>query len=146
MKRFKVFLEDRNDSTLNGQTHSIIDGLNRSKNSIMNNNPNIHAKIIDQKNLKPLSPEEADEHDKAAAEAKKNGDYFTGSTFGNSKQRYSVQQALDHARSVPTKKIPTKGFVSQQVSDHWQVDIDRAKKAIPSKDQPILIMKHYSDS
>ena len=62
-KKMKTFLQFINEdldinSKLSGDTHSIIDGLNRSKNAIMNNNNQIHAKIIDQNNLKPLSKKE----------------------------------------------------------------------------------------
>lgn len=144
MKTFKQFLEEKT-SRLAGDTHSVIDGLNRGKNALMNNHSHISAKIIRQDNLKPLTDKEAQEHDKAAEEARKKGDFFTGSTFGNSKARYSVQHALDHAKTVKTKKISTKGFVSQQVGDHWQGNMERAKKAIPSHDKPILIMRHSSE-
>jgi len=147
MKTFLQFINEDLDinSKLNGDTHSIIDGLNRSKNATMNNNNQIHAKIIDQNNLKPLSKKEADDHDKIAAAARKKGDYFTGSTFGDGKQRYSVQHAIDHSKTVPTQKISTNGFVSQQVKDYWQGDINRAKNAVPSADKPILIMKHQTN-
>jgi hypothetical protein len=141
MKTFKQFIKESSDE-LTGSTHSIIDGLNRGKNALMNNQNHIHAKIIDQKNLKPLTKDEADEHDRVADEARKKGDYFSGSTFGNSKNRYSVAHAINHAESVPTHKISTKGFVSQQVNDYWQGNMERAKRAIPSKNNPILIMKH----
>lgn len=123
-------------------THSIIDGLNRSKNAIMNKQRNIHAVEIDKSKLKALSPERAKELDDMAAVSRKQGDYFTGSTFGNEKARYSVQDALDLAKDQTTKKISTKGFVDDQVSKWWQGDIDRAKRAIPGKDKPILIMKN----
>lgn len=141
LKSFLQFVIEE-QSGLNGNTHSIIDGLNRGKNSLLNNQSQIHAKIIHEKDLNPLSPDEIDQHDRAAEAARKKGDYFTGSTFGNEKNRYSVQQALDHAKTVPTQKIPTSGFVTQQVNDHWQGNIERAKKAIPSEQHPILIMKH----
>ena len=141
MKTFKQFMKESSDK-LSGSTHSVIDGLNRGKNAIMNNQNHIHAKIIDQKNHKPLTKDQVDEHDRVADETRKNGDYFSGSTFGNSKNRYSVAHAIKHAESVPTRKISTKGFVSQQVNDHWQGDMERAKRAIPSKNNPILIMKH----
>jgi len=139
MKTFSNFLTEQQ---LSGETHSVIDGLNRGKHALMKNHTHIHAKVIDEKDLKPLSKDEAAEHDRAAAEARKKGDYFTGSTFGSATKRYSVQHALDHAKTVPTKKIPTKGFVSQQVNDHWQGNVERANKAVPSKEHPILIMKH----
>lgn len=127
---------------MSGETHSVIDGLNRGKNALMNGHSHIHAKVIDEKDLKPLSKDEAEEHDRAAAEARKKGDYFTGSTFGSATKRYSVQHAVDLANKVPTKRIPTKGFVSQQVGDYWQGNVERAKNAIPSAQHPILIMKH----
>ena len=123
-------------------THSIIDGLNRSKNAIMNKQRNIHAVEIDKSKLKALSPEKAKELDDMAAVFRKQGNYFTGSTFGNEKARYSVQDALDLAKDQTTKKISTKGFVDDQVSKWWQGDIERAKRAIPGKDKPILIMKN----
>ena len=144
MKTFKQFLEEQ-VPIMTGDSHSIIDGLNRGKNALMNDKKHIHAKIIDQKDLTPLSKEQADEHDRIAKAAREKGDYFTGSTFGDGKNRYSVQHALDHAKTVKTKKIPTKGFVSQQVGDYWQGNVERAKKAVPSRKTPILIMKHSED-
>lgn len=123
-------------------THSIIDGLNRSKNAIMNKQRNIHAVEIDKSKLTPLSPERAKELDTLSAEARKKGDYFTYSSFGNEKARYSVQDALELAKTQKPKKISTKGFVDDQVGKWWQGNLERAKKAVPGKDKPIIIMKN----
>jgi len=123
-------------------THSIIDGLNRAKNVELNKGSSIWTKEIDKSKLTPLSPERAKEFDVLSAEARKKGDYFSQSTFGNDKARYSVQDALDLSKDVPAKRIGTKGFVNDQVSKWWQGDLERAKRATPSKEFPILIMKN----
>jgi len=142
MKTFREFIKEGRGNSLNSKTHSIIDGLNRGKNAEMKGKSSIPAKIINQDDLKPLTPDEAAEHDRIAGEARKKGDYFTGSTFGNEKNRYSVAQAIAHAATKKTLNIPTKGFVRDQVRNYWQGNVDRAKKAIPSRQAPILIMKH----
>jgi hypothetical protein len=136
------YAAERAAKKLSSDTHSIIDGLNRSKNAIMNNQKTIYAVEIDKSKLVPLSTQRAKELDAAAAKARKSGDYFTGSTFGNDKVRYSVQDALDLAKTQKPKKISTQGFVDDQVSKWWQGDLERAKRAIPGKDKPILIMKN----
>ena len=142
MKTFKQFMTEGRGNSLTGKSHSIIDGLNRGKHAEMNKQSSIHAKVIHQRDLKPLSSDEAAEHDKVASAAREKGDFFSGSTFGDGKNRYSVAQAIEHSKSVKTKKVPTKGFVKQQVRDYWQGNVERAKKAVPGKDNPILIMKH----
>ena len=134
-----------NSEEMTSDTHSIIDGLNRSKNAIMNGHDLIPAKIInmDEINHLQLSPERTDQLDAKAKIARQNGDYFTYSTFGDEEgQRYSVQEVLNHAESKPVVNLPTKGFVSDQVNKWWQGDEDRAKKAIPSKDHPIIVLNH----
>jgi len=130
---------------MTSDTHSIIDGLNRSKNAIMNGHNSIPATIINMDKIDhlQLSPEKADQLDAKAKIARQNGDYFTYSTFGNEEgQRYSVQEVLNYAKSKPVVNLPTKGFVSDQVNKWWQGDEERAKKAIPSKDHPIIVLKH----
>lgn len=130
---------------LDADTHSIVDGLNRSKHAIVNGHKTIPAHIIDLKDLPPLSSQEAKQHDQMAQKARKIGDYFTGSTFGNKTTRYSVAAAIKHAKQTPVQEIPTAGFVEQQVRDYWQGNQKRAEKAIPSQEHPIIIAKHLAE-
>jgi hypothetical protein len=130
---------------LGADTHSIVDGLNRSKHAIENGHETIPAHIIDLKDLPPLSSQEAEQHDRMAEKARKNGDYFTGSTFGNKTTRYSVAAAIEHAKRTPVQEISTAGFVKQQVRDYWQGNEERTRKAIPSREHPIIIAKHLAE-
>ena len=142
MKTFKQWL---NEVKMTSETHSIIDGLNRGKHALMNGHKTIPSVVISKKHIDhlKLSPERSAELDKKAEEARRNGDYFSHSTFGDEHgNRWSVQEVLDHVKSKPVRDVPTAGFVSDQVNQHWQGNIERAKKAIPSEDHPIVILRH----
>ena len=141
MLSFKQYIKEDLDK-LNGSNHSIIDGLNRSKGFMMNGKKTIKARIISADDVTPLSDEEKSEHEKISSEARKKGDYFTGSTFGGPSGHYSVQQAIESSKNKPVVEIPVNHpFIKQQVKDWWQGNEERAKNAAKS-DEPILIMKH----
>ena len=141
MKTFKQYIKEDLDK-LHGSTHSIVDGLNRSKGKMMKGEETINARIISANDLTPLSDKEKSEHDKIASEAREKGDYFTGSTFGGPSGHYSVQQAIKASENKPVVKIPlSHQFIQKQVEDWWQGNEKRAEKAGESK-EPIIIMKH----
>ena len=145
MKTFEQFLFEIFDpSAMTSDTHSIIDGLNRAKHAILKGMKTVPARIIDKSDLKPLTPDEIEQHKKQAEEAKKKDlhDHFTGSTFGDSKARYSVAAALKASKKKPIVNLPThKGsFVHGQVTDWWQGDEERARRADVTK--PILVMNN----
>ena len=128
---------------LHSDTHSVIDGLNRSKNAMLQGKETISARIIDQKDIGhlKLSPEQIQHHEAIAKEARAKGDYFTSSRFGDDKNSYLVSDVLKHAsENSPIHHVPTTGFVQHQVDNHWQGNMERTKKADIS--HPILIMKH----
>lgn len=142
MKSFKQWL---NEAAMSSETHSIIDGLNRGKHALMNDQDSIPAVVVARKDIEhlKLTPEQAADLDKKAKEAREKGDFFSHSTFGDEKgNRWSVQDVIDHSKSKPVRDIPTKGFVADQVNKFWQGNKERAKKAVPSKENPILIMRH----
>ena len=145
MLSFKQYIKENLDK-LHGSTHSIVDGLNRTAGSMMNGmngkKKTINAVVISAHELTPLSDEEKSEHEKISSEARRKGDYFTGSTFGGPSGHYSVQQAIEASKNKPVVKIPlSHPFIQQQVKDWWQGDEKRAKKAGESH-EPILIMRH----
>ena len=141
MLSFKQYIKENLDK-LHGSTHSIVDGLNRTAGSMMNGKKTINAVVISAHELTPLSAEEKSKHDKIASEARKKGDYFTGSTFGGPSGHFSVQQAIEASKNKPKVEIPlSHPFLRQQVNDWWQGNKERAKKAGESH-EPILIMRH----
>lgn len=145
MKSFKQFLLETFDpSTMTSDTHSIIDGLNRSKHAILKGMETVPARIIDKADLKPLTPDEIEQHEKQAEEAKKKDphDSFTGSMFGDAKNRYSVAAAVEASKKKPIVNLPTHkdSFVHRQVTDWWQGDEGRARRADTTK--PILVMNN----
>jgi len=130
---------------MTSDTHSIIDGLNRSKNALMNGLPAIPARVISSNDIDhlQLSPERAAALDKMAEVNRKKGDFFSASTFGDEDgRRWSVEDVLNYAKNKPVVQLPTKGFVKDQVDQWWQGNEERAKKAIPSEQHPILVLKH----
>jgi len=141
MLSFKQYIKENLDK-LHGSTHSIVDGLNRSAGFMKTGKETITARIISADDVTPLSDEEKSEHEKISSEARRKGDYFTGSTFGGPSGHYSVQQAIEASKNKPVVKIPlSHPFIQQQVKDWWQGDEKRAKKAGESH-EPILIMRH----
>lgn len=141
MKTFKQWLVEE----MSSDTHSIIDGLNRGKHAIMNGHDKIPARVLDMKDIDhlKLSPDQASDMDEKAKKARESGDFFSHSTFGDEKgNRWSVKDVLDHSKSLPVQHLPTSGFVADQVRQHWQGNVERAKKAVPSEQHPILVVKH----
>ena len=123
-------------------THSIADGLNRAKNAMLNKQDKIPATVVDKKDLRPLSKRKVKIMDRKAEVARKSGDFFTGSRFGDDKGRsYSVKDAIKTAkRKGQSVSLPTSGFVKNQVDNYWQGNMERTKKADYSK--PVLVVKN----
>lgn len=145
----KKTLKDKDPTVRNSKTHSVIDGLNRARGAIDSGEKFIYAKEIDRGKLKPLNPQEIKRLDQIASKAKKKGDYYTGSTFGNGKDFYSVEAAAELALNAKPIKLSLNpgSFVYDQVTSWWQGDKQRARKAIESsgpnaKKHPILIAKN----
>lgn len=146
----KKTLKGKDSTVRNSNTHSVIDGLNRARGAIDSGEKFIYAKEIDLGKLKSLNPQEIKSLGQIASKAKKKGDYYTGSTFGNGKDFYSVEAAAELALNAKPIKLSLKpgSFVYDQVSTWWQGDKQRARKAIESsgpnaKKHPILIAKNF---